>query len=45
MRGAQIRQALERGLDPATCELKHHAYRGTPIGIPQVSGLTVEFDP
>jgi 2',3'-cyclic-nucleotide 2'-phosphodiesterase (5'-nucleotidase family) len=45
VKGVQILQVLERGLDPAICELKHHAYRGTPIGIPQVSGLTIEFDP
>lgn len=42
--GAQIRQALERGLDPNLAEYEHSGFRGTPIGIPQVSGLRVEYD-
>lgn len=43
--GAQIVAALERGLDPALAELRHHSFRGTPVGIPQISGMTVEYDP
>jgi 5'-nucleotidase len=45
VRGAQIVAALERGLDPAICRVEHHGFRGVPIGIPQVSGIVVEYDP
>jgi 2',3'-cyclic-nucleotide 2'-phosphodiesterase (5'-nucleotidase family) len=45
VRGAQIVAALERGLDPAISQVKHHASRGTPVGIPQISGMVVEYDP
>ncbi len=45
VRGAQIIAALERGLDPAISQVKHHGFRGTTIGIPQISGLVVEYDP
>jgi 5'-nucleotidase len=45
VRGRQILTALERGLDPVICETRHHAYRGTPVGIPQISGMRVEYDP
>jgi 5'-nucleotidase len=45
IRGAQLIKALERGLDPAIYQHMHHGFRGTPIGIPQISGITVHFDP
>jgi len=45
VRGTQIVTALERGLDPAISRFKHHGFRGTPIGIPQISGMMVEYDP
>ena len=45
VRGAQIVAALERGLDPAITEHRHHGSRGTPIGMPQISGMIVEYDP
>jgi 5'-nucleotidase len=45
VRGAQIVTALERGLDPAIYQALHHGFRGTPMGIPQISGLAVEYDP
>jgi 2',3'-cyclic-nucleotide 2'-phosphodiesterase (5'-nucleotidase family) len=45
VRGAQIVAALERGLDPAITEHRHHASRGTPIGMPQISGMVVEYAP
>jgi len=45
VRGAQIVAALERGLDPAIAEAQHSGFRGTPMGILQVSGLVVEYDP
>jgi 2',3'-cyclic-nucleotide 2'-phosphodiesterase (5'-nucleotidase family) len=45
VRGEQILAALERGLDPAIAQFKHHGFRGTPIGIPQISGMVVEYDP
>lgn len=43
--GAQLWAALERGLDPALSGLYNHSYRGTPVGIPQISGMQVWFDP
>lgn len=43
--GVQIVQALERGLDPGHNTYYHHSMRGTPVGIPQISGLTVFYDP
>lgn len=45
VRGTQIVDALERGLDPAYYEHEHHGLRGTPVGIPQISGMVVEYDP
>ncbi|NIM96203.1 MAG: hypothetical protein GTO18_21100 [Anaerolineales bacterium] len=45
IRGEQIIQALEHGLDPSIYEYMHHAFRGTPVGVPQVSGMTIEYDP
>jgi len=41
--GTQILDALERGLDPAINTFKHHGLRGAPIGIPQISGMVVEY--
>ncbi len=43
--GAELREALERGLDPDINTLKHHGFRGTPYGIPQISGLVVRYNP
>jgi 5'-nucleotidase len=45
LRGSQILEALERGLDPAITQHMHHGFRGTPIGIPQVSGMTIQYNP
>ena len=45
MRGSQLRAALERGLDPAVSQYIHRGFRGPPVGIPQISGLRVEYDP
>jgi 2',3'-cyclic-nucleotide 2'-phosphodiesterase (5'-nucleotidase family) len=45
VRGSQIVDALERGLDPAVTESTPHSLRGSPIGRPQISGMTVEYDP
>lgn len=44
VRGQQIIDALERGLDPERTHFQHPAFRGTTTGIPQISGLTVEYD-
>jgi 2',3'-cyclic-nucleotide 2'-phosphodiesterase (5'-nucleotidase family) len=44
VRGSQILAALERGLDPAISQPKHKGFRGTPMGIPQISGMVVEYD-
>jgi len=42
--GAQLKAALERGLDEELTHYYHHSHRGTPVGIPQISGLQVGFD-
>ena len=44
VRGTQILTALERGLDPAIAEHKLRGLRGTPVGMPQISGMVVEYD-
>ena len=44
IRGSQIINALEKGLDPTISHHIHHGFRGTPIGIPQVSGMTIHFN-
>jgi 5'-nucleotidase len=44
VRGAQIVTALERGLDPAISQSEIRGFRGTPVGIPQISGMLVEYD-
>ncbi len=44
VRGDQIVAALERGLDPALTQIMHGSMRGAPVGIPQISGLTVYYD-
>jgi 2',3'-cyclic-nucleotide 2'-phosphodiesterase (5'-nucleotidase family) len=43
--GKQLWEALESGLDPDLNQVKHHGLRGSPVGIPQISGMVVEFDP
>lgn len=43
--GAQISAALERGLDPELYKHMLHSFRGTPVGIPQISGMQVCYDP
>ena len=43
--GQQLWEALERGLEPERSHIHFGSYRGTPIGIPQISGLQVWFDP
>jgi 5'-nucleotidase len=45
VRGSQVLSALERGLDPAICRSTPQGFRGTPVGIPQISGMQVEYDP
>ncbi len=45
VRGAQVLAALERGLDPAISRHKHQGFRGTPIGIAQISGMVVDYMP
>lgn len=42
--GKQIIQSIERGLDPVINQNKHHSFRGTPIGIPQISGMKVLYN-
>jgi 5'-nucleotidase len=43
--GAQILAALEKGLDPEISRFMHPSHHGTPIGVPQISGMVVAFDP
>lgn len=45
VRGQQVIEALERGLDPERTHFQHPAFRGTTTGIPQISGLNVEYYP
>lgn len=45
VRGEQILAALERGLNPEFYNILSKAHRGSPIGIPAVSGMVVEYDP
>ncbi len=45
VRGEQILAALEHGLDPEFYSIISKAHRGSPIGIPAVSGLVVEYNP
>lgn len=45
VRGSQILDALERGLDPAVATMRPTWARGSPVGRPQISGMTVEYDP
>jgi 2',3'-cyclic-nucleotide 2'-phosphodiesterase (5'-nucleotidase family) len=42
--GAQIVAALEKGLDRSHTGQEPGGFRGTPIGIPQISGIRVSFD-
>jgi 2',3'-cyclic-nucleotide 2'-phosphodiesterase (5'-nucleotidase family) len=44
VKGIQILNALERGLDPNVIKLEPPSNRGTPIGIPQISGLRIWYD-
>jgi 2',3'-cyclic-nucleotide 2'-phosphodiesterase (5'-nucleotidase family) len=43
--GAEIRQLFEKGMDPRIVQTVNRSFRGPPIGIPQISGLTVEYNP
>jgi 5'-nucleotidase len=45
VRGSQIREALERALDPEKMASKVKAFRGAPFGLPAISGLQVSYDP
>lgn len=44
VRGGQILEALERGLDPSITQAKPPSFRGAPIGIPQISGMRIDYD-
>jgi 5'-nucleotidase len=44
-RGEQILSALERGMDPEFYKICSKAHRGSPIGIPGISGMMVDYDP
>ncbi len=43
VQGIQILEALERGLNPSISKFELRGLRGPPMGIPQVSGLVVEY--
>ena len=43
--GTQITAALERGLNPEHYKHMLPSFRGTPVGIPQISGIQVWYDP
>ena len=42
--GKQLLASLERGLDPELMNYEHRSLRGSPVGIPQISGLQVTYD-
>ena len=44
VKGIQILNALERGLDTKVNKLEPPSNRGTPVGIPQISGIQVWYD-
>lgn len=44
MTGKSLRVCLENGLSDKLRNYYHHGLRGAPIGIPQISGLTIEAD-
>ncbi len=44
MSGKSLRICLENGLRDKLRNFYHHGLRGAPIGIPQISGLTIEAD-
>lgn len=43
--GAQLLTTLENGLMPEITQASPPSLRGTPFGIPQISGLAVQLDP
>ncbi len=43
--GAELQAALERGLNPEIYTFEHGGLRGSPYGIPQISGLRVTYRP
>ena len=45
LRGAQIISALEQGVSPRFIAARPRGLRGPPIGWPQISGMTVEWEP
>jgi 2',3'-cyclic-nucleotide 2'-phosphodiesterase (5'-nucleotidase family) len=45
MRGEQILAGLEYGISPEIMHLYLKMLRGAPVGLPQVSGLEIEWDP
>ena len=45
LQGRDLKAALEKGLDPSVYSFMHKSFRGSPIGIPQISGIEVRFDP
>jgi 2',3'-cyclic-nucleotide 2'-phosphodiesterase (5'-nucleotidase family) len=45
LRGEQILAGLERGLAPEFIQKRIHTFRGSPIGLPSVSGMTIHYDP
>lgn len=45
MKGSQVWEILERGLDPAVSEFVYRGFRGPPIGFPQISGMQVGYNP
>lgn len=43
--GARLLAALERGLNPEVVTYLHRGLRGSPIGVPGLSGMQVTVDP
>ena len=45
VRGEQIQSALEKWLDPELMQTYFKAFRGSPMGLPAISGMVVDYDP
>jgi 2',3'-cyclic-nucleotide 2'-phosphodiesterase (5'-nucleotidase family) len=42
--GKQLQESLEHALEPELMNFEHGSLRGSPVGIPQISGLQVYYD-
>jgi 2',3'-cyclic-nucleotide 2'-phosphodiesterase (5'-nucleotidase family) len=45
LRGRQIREFLQKALEPENAARKLHALRGSAVGMPHVAGIRISYDP